>query len=456
MNSDVRDTISRFRAMKAGSTSASSDKEKAQYRGYSTVDKFKPSFFNGNTGRDVDRLKKYELIYCAGGIASQGIDAYPYYILANGYKIIGEDKDLVEEVEERLDAMDLLTIMECGIKDACKFGSPYQEIAYGRGSMSDTPVDVIPLPAWQFRNNFDARGRTISYTQTVPLDGMKQREIDFPLNNIINYPLFPSTGNPYGVGLIERCLSAILNDDKVSEATAMAILRHGFPKYHIKIGQEGEEIDPDTLRGFDTEFRSLESKNEIATSHDVEIVNLDKDALPNIKDIMEINTTRLCVSLGVPEVVMGLGRGATEASSKTEMEAFFKRIHMLQKKVARIYNYQLIDKITKKPGAVKIEFNDANPQEEKEIVDMLYKLATATPLDPTYFVSKGYFQKRLGYDPKVYLDSAHEYDSSYDDVKDEYYKAINDKRDTLPNSKDKASIANQPKKKGEESKDDVQ
>jgi hypothetical protein len=53
----------------------------------------------------------------------------------------------------------------------------------------------------------------------------------------------------------------------------------------------------------------------------------------------------------------------------------------------------------------------------------------------------------------LYLDSEHDYNDTYDAVRDEYYAAINQKRDVLPNPKDKASAAN-PAKQMPEGEDD--
>jgi hypothetical protein len=262
-------------------------------------------------------------------------------------------------------------------------------------------------------------------------------EYSFETEQAITFNLLPESGNPYGISLIQRSWDDIMNDATIAQAITAAIKRHGFSRYHVKLGVEGEEVDQETIRGVDMELRGLESKNELITPHDVEIINLDKDVLPDINAINEFSTSRSCISLGVPEVVMGIGRGATEASSKVEMQSFYDRISNYQKIVVRPYNHKICDKLTGKKGAVRIVLNDANPEDENTKATWLAKIMLATPLDPYATFSKKYIQNQFQYDEAMYYDSKNDIEGD----KDDYYSQLNAQRAALPNPGDKASPA---------------
>ena len=407
-----------------------------------------PGMF-GRYDRDMKALNLLETIYLQGGLASHCVDAYPYYILSNGHRLEGEDKASLKKVEDFFQRNDMNRILRNYITDSCTFGRPYTEIIYGTGAMAKVPVGVKPLPPKTIKVETDERGNIVGYTQIIDQGMSKYIEIKFPLENMLSEPLFPCTGQLYGTSLIARSLSDITHDDKIAEATAQAILRHGFPKYQIKLGVKGkgETIDPKIMNGVDQELRGLEAQNEITTPADVEIINLDADVLPNIKDIMEWSTSRLCISMGIPEVVMGLGRGATEASSYTEMQCFYDKISMLQKDLARIFNFNLIDKITGKPGSVSIVFNDANPVDEDQIATYIAKIMQQTPMQPFSVFPRKWIQKKFGIDEDAYLDKDNDLlgdDTPSPEEKDAYYQAINAPRQNLPNPKDQASNVTKP------------
>lgn len=418
-------------------------------KGYSAISsKDKQTFFN-RLGRDYKHLTLLETIYLQGGLASHCVDAYPYYILSNGHRLEGDSKEALAKVEEFFERNDMNRVLRCFLIDSCVFGRPFAEIIYGNGSLRGKPVGIKPLPPKTMRCELDARGNIVGYTQVVvDENGKALMEIPFAPEQILSEPMFPATGQVYGTSLVSRSLNDIIHDDKIAEATAQAILRHGFPRYHLKIGTTGEVIDPKILTGIDQEFRGLEAKNEIATPFDVDILNLDKDSLPNIKDIMEWSTSRLCISMGIPEVVMGLGRGATEASSYTEMQCFYDKISMLQKDLARIINFNLIDKITGESGAVRIVFNDANPVDEDQIATYIAKVMQQTPMQPFSVFPRKWIQKKFGIDEEAYLDKDNDLlgdDEPSPEEKDAYYQTINATRQVQPNPKDQMSDANPAK-----------
>lgn len=406
---------------------------------YSTGGTERPKFFS-KLNRDIETLSKWDTIYKQSGIVSQCVDAYAYYCLSNGYRIEGEDESLREKVEDFCKHANVNRALRAYITDSCVFGRPFIEILYGRGGKSTEPVGLKPIDPKTMMVITDVRGNIQGYKQIVKIDN-KEYEVPFSTEEIWSDTLFPISGEVYGASLVGRAFDDIMHDAKISEATAEAILRHGFPKYHIKVGAEGEEINPEILRGLDREFANLKSKNEIATVHDVEITNLDKDAMPDISKYGEWAISRVSISMGIPEVCLGLGQGSTEATAKVTMRMLYDRVSYLQKDIEHSFNRDIVDKVSGREGAVWFKFNDANPTDEDEIATWITKIMMATQMYPTWIIPKKFIQDKLGINPELYPDDEEEYglNPAFEDNKDNYIASINETRKVKPNANDNMS-----------------
>ena len=70
---------------------------------------------------------------------------------------------------------------------------------------------------------------------------------------------------------------------------------------------------------------------------------------------------------------MGLRQGTSDATAVSRIAAFYKQIKLVQRDIERLWNVEIIDKITGKPGLVKIKLNSAS-------IDEFLKKAAAIPL----------------------------------------------------------------------------
>lgn len=328
---------------------------------------------SGSTKRDFfservrakELLKKYEVIYNQGGIITEAINAYPMFLTANGWRLEGQD-NLVKTVSDELERMDFDAILWDGITDALVYGDGFQEIQYNR---DHTVASVIPRLASSFEIRNDDHGKLKGYTQAVTVEG-REKKVSLKPDQIVHLQFWKLGGSMYGHSLIHRAYDEILRDTKTAEATSTAVHRHGFKKYHVRVGKEGEIIPQDTLEKIDKEFKDLEAKNDFVTPRDMEINNIDEGGLEKIDLYNDISLMRLAAALGVPEEVLGLRRGSTDATAVTRTETFFRKISAMQKRVARCYNNNIINRIVK-PGAVKIIFNEVNPEDATKKADWI-------------------------------------------------------------------------------------
>lgn len=338
--------------------------------------------------RNKKQLKRYELIYNQGGIVTEAINAYPMFITANGWRLEGPD-NLLKRVEAVLDAMDFDAILWAGITDALVFGDAFQEKLIYRDK---TPSKVLPRLASSFAIKHDDHGNLKGYTQTIVING-KEKEIPLKPDQIVHLQFWELSGSLYGHSLIHKAYDEILRDLKIAEATATAIHRHGFKKYHIRVGQEGESIEDSVLTAIHDEFKELDTKNDFVTPHDFEINSIDSGGLEKIDLYNDISIMRMAAALGVPEEILGLRRGSTDATASKRIETFYTKIEAMQKRVARCYTLNVIDQIVP-PGEVKLEFNDANPEDTTKKARWIATIMKASK-DPFEVLSQEWIQEQF-------------------------------------------------------------
>jgi len=294
------------------------------------------ALIGGGGGRDKEKLEKWKKIYENGGAESQVLETYALFIMANGYRLEGENPTDVQKCQDFKNSFDFDDCLYKGVIDALWAGSAFQELVAGRVSSvrleeiqrnlgNMTPAEltafvklaaikggdilaIVPREAESFSVGWDDNGTVTEYTQTVSVGG-KDQEITLKPEQILHIKFFGSGGSIYGLSMFQRAYDEIMRDTKTAEASAQAIDRHGFKKYHIKVGQPGEIVDNDVIDDVSTEFQDIATDNEFTTSADVEIKNIDEGGLDKVEDYNDISIMRMCAAMGIPEELLGMRRG---------------------------------------------------------------------------------------------------------------------------------------------------
>ncbi len=336
-------------------------------------------------------LKKYRNVYEQGGAVSQAIDSHPLYILMNGYRLESEDEGAKEQVQELLDRLNIDEVTWQIVVDALVMGDSFSEIVPSRGGGIGA---IVPRDAGQFEIQFDDHGTISYYKQTVMMTTGRKEVILAP-DQILHITLLNSAGKVYGDSLVGRCYDDINRDARILEGTSNSLYRHGFPKYHVQVGKEGEVVNETVLKDIKKEFEELHSRNEFITVKDVAINEIDKNNLNGMETIDYMSARRVFSALGVPGDLMGYREGTTDNTAVSRINAFMKRISTFQKKLERVYNQQIIDRELGTPGLVKLAFNDADQQTDGEKIQSLIALLQADSADPWAVVSRQQFYQMM-------------------------------------------------------------
>lgn len=313
--------------------------------------KKKFNFFN-TVNRD---MQKYENIYRKGGLISQAIDAYPLFGLSPGYTLEG-DAGEVSMVQAWFDKIEVEQLMWQAWVDSLVYGDSIQEMVYSRkGEL----LYLVPRNPKYFTIDVDKWGMIESYTQRT--DG--EETVLKPVN-VSNLALITLSGESYGQSLLGRSIDDVMRDTKTAESTAIAIERHGYPRYHIKAGNfdHGTEYSDEDKTTIATKFEELKADNEFITDPDLEIIPIDVQGIAKVATYNEWSLSRLLGALGVPSEVIGTGQSTTTyATASVEMVSFIKKVETYQKKVERCFN-RIIELRLGILGSVTLTFNKVDKE----------------------------------------------------------------------------------------------
>jgi len=348
-------------------------------------------------GKRDPKQAEYRRIYEQGGPISEAVDCYPLMMFTNGYRIEG---DRAKEGEQLLDDLDFENIGWKLIVDALVVKIGLAEMQAGLDSTKYPIAKLDHRYPETFEEIKDDYGTLLGYKQTIGSDAYVKRTVDVKPEAIFRLDL--------GLPLIERAYDDIMRDTAIASGTAKSIERHGFPRYHITIGQTGETIAQTDIDTIATQFEKLKPQHEMATAADVKIENIDNQGVQNAKLYSDWSIQRVTAALGVPEELLGLGRGVL--TGEIRIEAFYDKIGTLQKRFARQWNTQIFDKWAVatggKSGVTKLVFNDVSPIDEAKTADLIQKLLTS--VDQWQIVTPEWCRKRLGISEEEFQKGADE------------------------------------------------
>ena len=330
--------------------------------------------------RSYKELDALEVRYIQGGPVREAIDSYALFALSNGFYLEGKDEGLVNDVQSQLNALDIESSMWQGIIDSLVIGDGFQEIVTGKGRYQDTILAIQPRPAKMFDIESDEHGVKLGYKQYLDPDG--RTYIPLELDQILNISLFHLGGSVYGMSLVNSAKDDIDRDVKMIDSLVSAIERHGHPRYHARVGREGEDPGQQALDAVADQLHDLKSSTELATCHDVEIVSLDASGVGNTKAYSDLTMGRMACALGVPLDVMGITEGSNRSTATVRQKVFEMKVSTIQHRLESIYNSQIIDRLSGRPRAVTLKFNDISPEDELREVEYVAKVLNADPISP--------------------------------------------------------------------------
>jgi hypothetical protein len=345
----------------------------------------------------IENVKKWRKIYRRGGPSSTCTDVFPLFCLAKGYTFVSEEPPESAPLKDRVQAwsdqphVNFNSILWQGILDGVLCGTAFQEIVPDKGAFN--VWGIVPRDASSFRMVYDKYGRVDRYQQVIR-EGVSEQRIEIPKEALLALTLFPIPGEMYGASLTERAYDDIQRDCDMIESITVGVHRHGTRKNQVKCGAypDGTITTPD-LNAIKVMYENVSAKNDWITGPDVTITAVD-DTLSNLESYSNITLQRMAAAYGVPDEIVGLGRGSTEATATVRLKAFYNTIATIQDTVARTYSQEVIDRITGVPGAVWIEFSTISEEDFLKMATAIASLRTGA--DPDAVCDAAWAREKLG------------------------------------------------------------
>lgn len=299
--------------------------------------------------RSREKLEEFEGIYRRGGPVSSLIDTRALMIGGTGTDFnSNEDQETTALIDgelvtatEWLDDVfnDRDNLLVNILRDTYVYGDALGEITENtRGEFND----VLLINPKTMKPRWDAHGMIHQWEQTVE-EGWNADTVTFPAREIAHFKTRTLGRRPVGLSMIEQNYDEIQRFANNQEAIQNWLGLHGFPKYHVKVGKEdgGQVVNDHELRVTRQRFRRFNETTNWVTGTDINIDNIDTSTT-EIDGITEHDLMNLASGFRVPEELVGLGRGSTEATAKVKLQAFERDARAEQRALSDQFIRQIV------------------------------------------------------------------------------------------------------------------
>lgn len=332
---------------------------KTKYHTFVIGNKEREQYWFDEERKGKEWILKCQRIYEQGGIVTSAIDAYPEQMFKSihdgGLELGGRNANAkhIEYLENWCGNFDFVSECTLQITNSLVAGKGICDLVEQRSAIGfmhcRNPV--------QFETVLDTQGRIVEYFQILKAklggrDDKKPVKAEFTWD----LQLMPSNTPEWGRSLIASAYDEIIRDVKTADGTTKGIWRHGTKKYNITVDDDNYEVSDDDIKKITEEFRNIDSMSEFVHRKSMTIEELDAGGVP-VNEYNMVSISRLCTAIGVPEEVLGLGRGSTEATANVRLRAFYDKIAAMQTR----FNYSLWSQVFKPVLAQAFPEDDIQP-----------------------------------------------------------------------------------------------
>jgi len=325
--------------------------------------------FGQNKGlRTKAQLVKYWNYYSGEDTVWAAVNSIAFNTVMVGYDIESDNPRAKELIQMWCKRVDLDTHMLDNTRYALAMGDAFIEIVYNKKKEPSSLLDVDPKT---MEIEYDEHGIVQSYRQSL---GVRDKEgiPKLDKHSICHIKFFSNPSNPYGMSLIEASMDVIEKKVRTDNAIANAIIRHGTSKTVFTVGNEHDrQLPPESvLKDIRDEVEDIDEKNEFIVPWNVTVSTIDEKGITGVEEYYNYFQSQLVLGLLCTEEALGLGRGSTEATSKTKALLYERMIQSFQLRLAHIIEKQLFNQVLVEngfdPDIVTIEFRSVTSTDESE------------------------------------------------------------------------------------------
>lgn len=285
---------------------------------------------------------KLETIYKTDQMIFQAVNIISTFALSKGYEfIVDDDKDEFLEMRDQIASFDMKINLSKLLTDVARhlhiYGNAYLEIVFSKNDEKQV-VDLVLIDpktiAFKKKGtgeiDLDDSGNIKGYIQTV-----NAKKITLEPEQIIHFRINTIADSLTGTGIIEPLVKIIEAKRNIEVGLAEAVYRHGFPQFHVKLGDNDHQPTGDQVTEESEKYKKINSKSEFVTPYYYDIQVLEAPSLKGGDSYLKHFIDQEIAGTGVPKtILMGTGEGSNRASSFIEQQNFFLYIEGVQRNVA--------------------------------------------------------------------------------------------------------------------------
>lgn len=296
------------------------------------------------TLRDLARVKRNREMYEAGGPHTRLIDIRAVMTFGVGVDFAATDRrdpdadaSMVEEwLHNNFPSRD--NLMRNLAVDAYVGRTAFLEIVETRGGGFSHVQLVEPHT---IDAEADHYGKVHRWIQTVTdPSGGRDQKIPIPKRYIVPFKLSGHPRQVHGLSLIEQNEREITQYAQNQESIQQALTRHGWPKYHVKVGRKGgPTVSDQVLRLVRNRFRNSDSKTNWITGADIAVDMVDTQGDFKIQQVTERDLGTLAFLFGVPLEIANIGGDGlgTGYPARVRLSAFEQYARSEQRQVGATF-----------------------------------------------------------------------------------------------------------------------
>jgi len=298
-----------------------------------------------------------------------------------GYHLVSDSESDKKKIEEFMTEFDVATIIHRITKQLLIYGNAYLEIVKTGKRITDLKL-LSPKTITIITNEY---GDVEEYIQVISnLDD----PIKFSPDEIAHFKWNVISDDTYGTSAIAAVVTNVKIKLSMEHDLSLIAHRYAAPQVHYKIGSDDYPAADSAVDEFESDLAEIHPEMDLVTDHTItsEVIRpLGKSI--GIESYVDHIENQIIAGMQVPEVVLGRGKGSTEATANVQLAAFDRRVGSLQKLEAKEIETNLFDIIVL-AGSVEIVFGQLEKEDEDVIVNRLLRLKGAGVVSVDYVAMK--------------------------------------------------------------------
>ena len=188
---------------------------------------------------------------------NQSVRKHREQILKEGFRIVGEDPEMVEYVERRLFEMMLVsdTTTESFIREyttnLIAYATTFLIIKRDQNRSSGKPIRwhgktlepiaaVFPMDPTSVSVQLNKHGHPVQWLQKIENSITNQLEAHYPASDVISATIDKKPGFVFGTPYILPTLDDVRTLRRLEELTEIASAKYAYPPFHFQVGSEAD------------------------------------------------------------------------------------------------------------------------------------------------------------------------------------------------------------------------